>query len=158
MDSLGKWISEITPGGVGIWSVVGLIIVALIRQKPINQRLQDSREGNLLKERALEMRGMRRTIATLQAEQRIDRHALANLEQCLDALLNMIEFAPERAAEAAGKVRQMRADMKTAQSAEKAGLHEVNIRNAAEEDADAIIAASIATPPLSEAELKTGAV
>lgn len=122
MAEIASWFKEITPGGVGIWTVVGLIAVALIRQRPITQKLINEREGNLLKERAAEMRGMRKEIRELKAEQRIDRHALANLEQCLDMLLMMIEMNPERAQEAAAKVQSMRASMKHDRATEKAGL------------------------------------
>lgn len=123
MSDVLEWFGKgMTPGGIGIWSVVGLILVALIRQKPIMQKITDSREGNLLKERAADMRGMRRRIVQLEAEQRVDRHALANLEQCLDTLLLMIEISPERAQEAARKVRAMREEQKANQATEKAGI------------------------------------
>ena len=123
MDEVLQWFSKgMTPGGVGIWTGVTLIIVALIRQKPINQKIADAREGNLLKERAADMRGMRRRIVQLEAEQRVDRHTLANLEQCLDTLLMMIEISPDRAQEAAKKVRAMRDEQKANQAKEKAAV------------------------------------
>lgn len=123
MSDILEWFSKgMTPGGIGIWSIVGLVLVALIRQKPIMQKLNDAREGNLLKERAADMRGMRRRIVQLEAEQRVDRHALANLEQCLDTLLMMIEISPERAQEAAKKVRAMREEQKANQATEKAAV------------------------------------
>lgn len=122
MSDFIEWLKSITPGGLASVGVFGTVLVALIRQKPITQKLINEREGNLLTERAKEMRGMRKEIRELKAEQRIDRHALANLEQCLDMLLMMIELNPERAKEAAAKVRAMRESMKTERATEKAGL------------------------------------
>lgn len=137
MGDFGAWLGNITVGAVGIWTAVGLIIVALIRQKPIMQKLNDAREGNLLKERAADMRGMRRRIVQLEAEQRADRHALANLEQCLDTLLLMIEVSPDRAQEAARKVRAMREAMKAQQGEEKAAILAATVTAEANHDAPA---------------------
>lgn len=138
MSDILEWFGKgITPGGIGIWSIVGLVLVALIRQKPITQKLNDAREGNLLKERAADMRGMRRRIVQLEAEQRVDRHALGNLEQCLDTLLMMIEISPERAQEAARKVRAMREEMKKNQATEKAGILAEAVRAEDRHDAPA---------------------
>jgi hypothetical protein len=138
MAELAAWISKtLTFGGVGIWSLVGLVLVALIRQKPIMQKLNDAREGNLLKERAADMRGMRRRIVQLEAEQRVDRHALANLEQCLDTLLMMIEISPERAQEAAKKVRAMREEQKANMASEKAAVMAATVQAEANHDAPA---------------------
>lgn len=136
MDSIAKWFAEITPGGVGIWTAVGLIVVALIRQKPITQKLADEREGNLLKERAADMKGMRRRITELEAEQRVDRHNIGNLEQVLDMILNMIEIDPGRAVAIAAKAREVRAAQKLELAAEKAGLHSEKIAAAVTEDTE----------------------
>lgn len=132
-----KWLGGLTPGGAGIWTVVGLIAVGLIRQKPITQKLQNEREGNLLKERAAEMRRMRRRIAQLEAEQRADRHTLGNVEQCFDALLMAIELNPERAGEAVVKVKAMRDRMKMEEAAEKGELLRASVEKISLEDEDA---------------------
>lgn len=138
MSEILEWFGKgMTPGGIGIWGIVGLVIVALIRQKPIMQKINDTREGNLLKERAADMRGMRRRIVQLEAEQRVDRHALGNLEQCLDTLLLMIEISPERAQEAARKVRAMREEMKANQATEKAGILKASVEAETSHDAPA---------------------
>lgn len=138
MSELTAWVAKtLTFGGVGIWSLVGLVLVALIRQKPIMQKLTDAREGNLLKERAADMRGMRRRIVQLEAEQRVDRHALANLEQCLDTLLMMIEISPERAHEAAKKVRAMREEQKANMASEKAAVMAATVHAEANHEAPA---------------------
>lgn len=136
MGDLGEWLAKISIGGVGAWTAVGLIVVALIRQKPITRKLANEREGNLLKERAQDMRGMRRRITELEQEQRVDRHTLSNLEQCLDTLLMMIEISPERAQEAAGKVRKMREEMKRQTATEKGAVMSAKIEGAAAEDAE----------------------
>lgn len=138
MSDLVEWFAKgMTPGGIGIWGIVAGVIVALIRQKPIMQKITDAREGNLLKERAADMRGMRRRIVQLEAEQRVDRHALANLEQCLDTLLFMIEVNPERAQEAAAKVRTMREQQKANQATEKAAIMAAAVKAESEHTAPA---------------------
>jgi hypothetical protein len=121
-EEVWTWASKITVGGVGAWGALAGIVTLLIRQRPINQKIANEREGNLLRERTLDMRGMRRRITELEAEQRVDRHTIGNLEACFDALLMMLELNPERAQEAASKARQMRKEMKKGEVAEKAAI------------------------------------
>ena len=127
------WLKDLTPGGVGIWTLVGMIGVALIRQRPISQKLDNEREGNLLNERARDNRELRKRIAELEAEQRIDRHAIANLEQALDMLLMLIELNPDRAQEAAAKVKQMREQMRLKLATEKGAMFRDKVDGEVEE-------------------------
>lgn len=136
MSEVIAWFKEITPGGVGIWTIVLGVITVIIRQGPINRKLTQEREGNLLRERALEMKRMRARIAQLELEQRADRHTIQNLEACLDALMLMIEVNPERAAAAVEKVRAMRAEAKQQRATEKAGIASGVIAAAALGDAE----------------------
>jgi len=138
MSDVLDWLKEITPGGVGIWTGVITLFTILIRQGPINRKLTQEREGNLLRERALEMKRMRARIAQLELEQRADRHTIQNLEACLDALMLMIEVNPERAAAAVDKVRAMRAEARQARATEKAGIASGVIAAAALGDAEAL--------------------
>src|SRR4051812_36637739 len=43
-----------------------------------------------------------------QAERALDRHRLNNVTQCLDALLLMLEAAPDKAAEIVARIKTMR--------------------------------------------------
>ena len=56
-----------------------------------------------------------------------NRHRLNNVNACLDALLLLIEQSPDKASEAAAKVRQMRADQMKAEAEEKAIIHAAQI-------------------------------
>lgn len=61
------------------------------------------------------------------AERAVDRHRINNLQQCFDAMLMMIDAAPEKAAEIVTKIREMRAEQLKAEALEKAAVHEVAI-------------------------------
>ena len=126
-DAILKWFGNITFGAVGAWGALGGIVTLLIRQRPINQKIANEREDNLLKERAVDMRGMRRRITELENEQRADRHTISNLESCFDFLLNMFEVSPDKAAEAAVRARQMRAEQKDREAKEKAAIMAASI-------------------------------
>lgn len=121
-DAIQKWFGSITFGAVGAWGGLGGIIMLLIRQRPINQKIANEREDNLLKERAVDMRGMRRRITELEAEQRVDRHTISNLEACFDALLMRLEMNPDQAREAASLAREMRRQQKDRETVEKAAI------------------------------------
>lgn len=112
--------------------LVGGALVAIIKSRPTLKKLANEREANLLKERAAEMDGMRRSIAKLEAERAADRHRINNLSQCLDALLLMIEMDPSKAAAAAAKIKAMRATQMEAEAVEKATIHAAEITTAKE--------------------------
>lgn len=61
------------------------------------------------------------------AELAIMRHRLNNVTQCLDALLLLIEAAPEKASEAAEKIKRMRGEQMVAEAAEKGAVHAAKI-------------------------------
>ena len=102
--------------------LVGGVLVALVRTRPALKKIAADREANLLQERADEMESMRERLAALEVERRIDRHRLNNVTQCLDALLMMIEMDPSKAAEAASRVKEMRATQMRAEAAEKGAV------------------------------------
>lgn len=130
MSDFGEWIKEITPGGVGIWTLVAAVLVALIRQGPINRKLANEREGNLLRERSVEMAGMRVKIVELEAAVRIANHRADNLEMILDGLLDMMELAPEKAAEAVKRARVARERGRAAIAQEKGAAMAATIKAA----------------------------
>lgn len=53
------------------------------------------------------------------AERALDRHRINNLTQCLDALLLLLQAAPDRAAEHVRKINEMRERQLTAEAEEK---------------------------------------
>jgi chromosome segregation ATPase len=113
-----------TAGLVGLLNVlVGSLLVTIVRTRPTREKIANEREANLLHERADEMDGMRERMAVLEAERAVDRHRINNLTACLDALLLLLETAPERAAEHVSRIKEMRAMQMTAEAAEKGAIH-----------------------------------
>lgn len=62
-----------------------------------------------------------------EAEVKILRHQLNNVNSCLDAILLLIEAAPERASEHVAKIRAMRAEQTEAERAEKNAIASAKI-------------------------------
>lgn len=116
---------------LGLLNVLfGGVLVAIIRTRPTLKKLANEREANLLEERAAEMELMRKNAARLEGEIRLLRHEVGNLTQCLDALLMMIEMDPAKAAEAAKRIKEMRAAQMVKQGAEKGAMLADNIKGA----------------------------
>jgi hypothetical protein len=65
------------------------------------------------------------------AEIQIMRHRMNNLDQCLTMLLALIELDPERAREAAARVRQMRERQEANEAAEKSAIAAARIASPA---------------------------
>jgi hypothetical protein len=104
----------------GLFSTIGLIAVAYIRQWGPWKKIDNDREANLLTERAKEMTGMRATIARMErrldakeiqheAERAHDRHRINNLATALNGFLMMVKAHPEDAATAATMIEELRA-------------------------------------------------
>lgn len=103
--------------------LVGGVLVAIVKSRPALKKLTNEREASLLEERAAEMNKMRDRLEKLEAERAVDRHRLNNVTQCLDALLMLLEVAPDKAADHVAKIKQMRASQMTAEAAEKGAIH-----------------------------------
>lgn len=110
--------------------LVGGALVAAIRSRPALRKIANDREASLLKERALDMEAMRARLEKLEAERAVDRHRLNNVTACLDALLLLIETAPEKAAQHVARIKEMRAAQMTAEAAEKGAIHAIAIERA----------------------------
>lgn len=61
------------------------------------------------------------------AERSLDRHRINNLTQCLDALLLLLEAAPEKASESVARIKEMRAAQQLAEAEEKGIIHAAEI-------------------------------
>lgn len=57
-----------------------------------------------------------------EAERKIDRHRINNLTQCLDALLMLLEVAPDKASEHVAKIKEMRERQAANETVEKAAV------------------------------------
>jgi hypothetical protein len=131
-------VNNLTPT---FWSVCVLIIVVLagaIKQWPSLDRQKREGDASLrsdllervdgLEERLeAERRSREAERARHDAERALDRHRLNNVTQCLDALLLLLEAAPERASEAVTKIKEMRAKQMEAEALEKATIRAADI-------------------------------
>ena len=107
--------------------LIGGLLVAIVRTRPALKKIANEREANLLDERAAEMENMRAKIERMEAERAVDRHRINNVTACLEALLLLLETAPEKAAEHVARIRTMRAAQLAAEGAEKGAIHAANI-------------------------------
>lgn len=78
----------------------------------------DRLERQLENERGRQEVERARHEATLQ----VMRHRLNNSDQCLDALLLLLEAAPDRAADAVSRIKEMRSRHREAEAIEKAAI------------------------------------
>lgn len=108
--------------------LIGGLLVTIVRTRPTLKKIANEREANLLAERAADMEAMRARLAKLEAERSVDRHRLNNVTQCLDALLMMIELDPDKAKEAAARVRQMRSEQMKAEAMEKGAVQAATMK------------------------------
>ena len=114
----------------GIW-VVALSLVALLVNKigPWSKQREEA-EGEFrdklilanekLTARVEKLEGAIKHQQTIHdAERALDRHRINNLTQCLDALLLLLQAAPDKAAEHVRKINEMRSRQLIAESEEK---------------------------------------
>ena len=116
------------------WGVFAMLVAGYFRLKPLMIRLRNEREANLLEERAAEMEKMRATSAAQDAELRALSHKLRNVEACLDALLLLLETAPQKAQQHVSRIRAMRAEQVKAEATEKGAIMSASIMAAAAND------------------------
>lgn len=124
------------------WGVLALLVTAMVRLWPAMTKLSGERERSLLDARAHDNAELKDRVDALEqrletdrarhdAEQARDRHKIANLNQCLDALLMMLELAPEKVAEHIAKIKAMRAEQQRRETAEAAAIRSATIVAAA---------------------------
>jgi hypothetical protein len=120
----------------GVWTAVLMLVGIVIRQIgpwrkqtiEAEQRLRDDLLGRVTRLEQVRDRERRRH----EAERALDRHRLNNVTQCFDALLLLIEAAPEKASDTVARIKEMRATQLKAESLEKAAIHAVDIAEEAE--------------------------
>ena len=129
--------------------LIGGALVAWIRQRPQMRQLETGSEEKLRAdllarvetlERRLDEERAARQKDEEQARQAADelrrqheritaimRHRLNNSDQCIDALLLLLETAPDRVAEAVARIKELRSTQRVAEAVEKAEYHADNI-------------------------------
>lgn len=123
------------------WGILVLLIVAFMKMRPVMAGLAAKREATLLDARAADNADLRERVVKLEerldservrheAERAVDRHRINNLTQCLDALLMLLEAAPEKAAEHVAKIRSMRDKQAHRETQEKATIQAAAISGA----------------------------
>lgn len=136
-------VSNLTPTFYGIMALIVVVVGALIKVWPSLDRQKRDGDASLrtdLLERVeglearleAERRSREAERARHDAERALDRHRLNNVTQCLDALLLLLEAAPERASEAVTKIKEMRAKQMEAEAVEKATIRAVDIASKTE--------------------------
>ena len=110
----------------GAWATFLALIGVVIRQvgpwkKQHTEAEQRLRDDLLNRVEALEATLERERIRH-DAERALDRHRLNNVTQCLDAVLLLLEAAPEKATEIAAKINAMRASQRESEALEKAEI------------------------------------
>lgn len=121
----------------GIWVAALSFLGLLIRHiGPWKKQVSDA-EDHIRTDLIRRVERLERTLDTERAihkaERSLDRHRLNNVTQCFDALLLLIEMAPERATEAVQKIKEMRAAQLKAEAGEKAMIRAAEIAAAERE-------------------------
>jgi hypothetical protein len=115
----------------GAWASFVALMGVIIRQVgPWKKQTSDAesklRDGLMARVEKLE-KALEHKDAIHAAERALDRHKIANLTQCFDAVMLMLEVSPERAGEMITRVKEMRAAQMTAEATEKATIHAAEI-------------------------------
>lgn len=115
----------------GVWVAALSFFGLLIRQILPWKKQAAETEARLRSDLMRRVERLERTLdserAIHKAERSLDRHRLNNVTQCFDALLLLIEMAPERAAESVAKIKEMRAAQLEAEAREKALIRAAEI-------------------------------
>jgi len=116
------------------------ILVLVIRQIGPWRKQRDEAEEKLRSALTKRVQRLERKIeikdAKHEAERALDRHKIRNLNQCLDAVLMILETAPEKTVEVVAKVRTMRETQLAAEMREAGEIHAATIAAMARIDED----------------------
>lgn len=122
----------------GAWATFLALLGVIVRQVGPWRKQRDDAEDKLRTDLLKRVENLEKTIehkdrlgeqerARHEAERALDRHRLNNVTQCLDALLMLLEQAPERATEAVARIKEMRGKQIVAEAAEKATIRAAEI-------------------------------
>lgn len=118
----------------GAWSTFVALLFAIVRQVGPWQKQRDTAEADLRNALVKRVERLEQTLdyerVKHEAERALDRHKIRNLVQCLDAVLLVLETAPEKTVEVVSKVRAMRDEQMKAEAAEAAAIRAAELRNA----------------------------
>jgi hypothetical protein len=116
---------------------IGGIAIAWLRTRPKMKEIEQSTEERLRTDLLTRVEKLERKIdekeAQHTAEMAIMRHRVNNSEQCLDALLLLIEQSPDKVKDAVAMIKEMRARQRESETQEKAAFHAAKIARAGSE-------------------------
>jgi chromosome segregation ATPase len=114
--------------------LVGGALVSWIRSRPSLKQIEATTDQQLRTDLLQRVETLERKLdekdAQHAAEMAIMRHRVNNSDQCIDALLMLLETAPERVAEAVSMIKEMRARQRETEAVEKAAFHAAKIKTA----------------------------
>jgi len=122
--------------GAGMLGVLTLIIRQIGPWRKQRDEAEEKLREALSKRVSKLEKQLERQQARHEAERSLDRHKINNLTQCLDAVLMILDAAPEKTAEVVGKVKEMRETQIAAEAIEKAAIHAAEIVADAKETDD----------------------
>jgi hypothetical protein len=115
----------------GIWvvaiSFLGIFVRQIVPWKKVIAESDVLFRRDLLSRIEKLERMLERERSRHNAERALDRHRLNNVTQCFDALLLLIETAPDKATEIVAKIKTMRAEQLRAEAQEKAIIRAAEI-------------------------------
>lgn len=119
----------------GVWTLViglvGQIAHSWVKSRVSMRQIETGSEEQLRAALSIRVEKLERKLdekeAQHTAEMAIMRHRVNNSDQCLDALLLLLEQSPGKVREAVAMIKEMRARQREAEATEKAAFHAANI-------------------------------
>ena len=108
-------------------TAMGVLVRLIGPWKKQTTDAEDKLRGDLMARVEKLEKALERKDALHAAERTLDRHKIRNLTQCLDAVLMILDTAPDKTTEVVGKVRAMREAQLQAEAAEAATIHAAEI-------------------------------
>lgn len=114
--------------------LVGGALVSWIRSRPSIKQIEQTAEDKLRTDLIARVDKLEKKLdeerALHEAQIAIMRHRLNNSDQCIDALLMLLETSPDKVSKAVGMIKQMRERQRRAEAEEKAAFHAANVARA----------------------------
>lgn len=123
--------------GIAVLALLGVIVRQIVPWRKQAAEAEARLRDDLIRRVERLERQIDRERTKHEAERALGRHELKNINQCFDALLLLIEMAPERAAESVAKIKEMRAGQVQAEAKEKAIIRAAEIAAEVELEAEA---------------------
>jgi hypothetical protein len=116
---------------VGIWvaalGVIGIFIRQIVPWRKVERDAEAVLRSDLMRRIENLEREQKLERASHEAERRALHHQLGNVNQCFDALLLLVEAAPEKASQHVKNIKEMRARQLLAEAEEKAIIRAAQI-------------------------------